>query len=98
MHAYSRKGHLQFFMKEYEKAGETYEAGLVHDPDNAELKDGIARCMEAVNKVRSHSWHLIPLSLKDHKRRILPWHVCGKRSECRSSGPVPVLCVEPAKH
>ena len=46
-----RKGHLQFFMKEYEKATATYEAGLQHDPENAELKDGIARCMEAVNKV-----------------------------------------------
>ena len=48
----SRKGHLQFFMKEYEKAAETYEAGLEHDPNNLELKDGIARCMEAVNKVQ----------------------------------------------
>ena len=48
----SRKGHLQFFMKEYEKAVETYEAGLQHDPANAELKEGIARCMEAVSKVR----------------------------------------------
>ena len=47
----SRKGHLQFFMKEYEKAAETYEAGLQHDPTNLELRDGIARCMEAVNKV-----------------------------------------------
>ena len=48
----SRKGHLQFFMKEYEKAAETYEAGLEHDPNNLELKDGIARCLEAVNKVQ----------------------------------------------
>ena len=38
-------------MKEYEKATATYEAGLQHDPENAELKDGIARCMDAVNKV-----------------------------------------------
>ena len=57
----SRKGHLQFFMKEYEKAAETYEAGLQHDPNNPELKDGIARCMEAVNKVQGrlhlHSTH-----------------------------------------
>ncbi|CAL5222224.1 g4557 [Coccomyxa viridis] len=48
---YIRKGHLQFFMKEYEKAAETYEAGLQQDPNNLELKDGIARCMEAVNKI-----------------------------------------------
>ena len=51
----SRKGHLQFFMKEYEKAVETYEAGLQHDSNNVELKDGIARCMEAVNKVQETS-------------------------------------------
>ncbi len=49
----SRKGHLQFFMKEYDKALETYEAGLKHDPDNAELKEGIARCVDAMNKVRA---------------------------------------------
>ena len=49
--ACSRKGHLQFFMKEYDKALETYEAGLTHDPDNSELKEGIARCFEAINKV-----------------------------------------------
>lgn len=42
-------------MKEYEKAAETYEAGMQHDPNNAELKDGIARCMEAVNKVKGTS-------------------------------------------
>jgi hypothetical protein len=47
----SRKGHLQFFMKEYEKAAETYEAGLQHDPNNAELKEGITRCMQAIHKV-----------------------------------------------
>jgi tetratricopeptide (TPR) repeat protein len=49
----SRKGHLQFFMKEYDKALETYEEGLKHDPDNSELKEGIARCIDALNKVRS---------------------------------------------
>ncbi len=47
----SRKGHLQFFMKEYDKALATYEAGLAHDPDNAELKEGVARCYEALDKV-----------------------------------------------
>lgn len=48
----SRKGHLQFFMKEYDKAAATYEAGLKHDPGNAELLEGCARCQEAINKVR----------------------------------------------
>lgn len=47
----SRKGHLQFFMKEYDKALATYEAGLAHDPESAELKEGVARCYEALDKV-----------------------------------------------
>lgn len=50
---YSRKGHLQFFMKEYDKALQTYQAGLAIEPDNAELKDGIARCVAAIQKFNS---------------------------------------------
>lgn len=48
---YSRKGHLQFFMKEHEQALKTYEEGLRADPDNEELKDGARRCYEAIGKV-----------------------------------------------
>ena len=48
---YSRKGPLQFFMKDYDAALETYEAGLKHDPDNAELKEGINRALEGLAKV-----------------------------------------------
>lgn len=40
---YSRKGAVQFFMKEYDKAMETYQEGLKHDPRNQELLDGIRR-------------------------------------------------------
>lgn len=40
---YTRKGAVQFFMKEYEKALETYKEGLKHDPNNQELLDGIGR-------------------------------------------------------
>ena len=29
---------MQFFMKDYDKALATYQAGLVHDPDSEELK------------------------------------------------------------
>ena len=47
---YSRKGHLQYFMKEYSKAMATYEAGLKNsDPENQELKDGLRRCVMAIN-------------------------------------------------
>ncbi|KAG7671793.1 putative Hsp70-Hsp90 organizing protein 3 [Nannochloris sp. 'desiccata'] len=48
---YSRKGHLQFFMKEFDKAITTYETGLKHDPENAELKEGLMRCVQAINKM-----------------------------------------------
>uniref|UniRef100_A0ACD5ZGZ8 Uncharacterized protein n=1 Tax=Avena sativa TaxID=4498 RepID=A0ACD5ZGZ8_AVESA len=47
---YTRKGAIQFFMKEHEKAMETYQAGLKHDPNNQELLDGIRRCIEQINK------------------------------------------------
>lgn len=40
---YTRKGAIQFFMKEYDKALETYQEGLKHDPSNQELLDGIKR-------------------------------------------------------
>jgi stress-induced-phosphoprotein 1 len=49
---YSRKGHLQFFMKEFDQAMATYEAGLERDPESAELKEGLVRCVQAINKVR----------------------------------------------
>lgn len=29
----------------------TYEEGLKHDPDSQELKEGLMRCVEAINKV-----------------------------------------------
>jgi stress-induced-phosphoprotein 1 len=47
---YSRKGTLQFFMKEYEKALDTYRTGLSHEPDNEELLEGVQRCVEAIGR------------------------------------------------
>ncbi|KAF8692985.1 hypothetical protein HU200_039353 [Digitaria exilis] len=47
---YTRKGAIQFFMKEYDKAMETYQAGLKLDPNNQELLDGVRRCVEQINK------------------------------------------------
>ncbi|KAF0893729.1 hypothetical protein E2562_029404 [Oryza meyeriana var. granulata] len=47
---YTRKGAIQFFMKEYDKAMETYQAGLKHDPNNHELLDGVRRCVQQINK------------------------------------------------
>lgn len=37
--------------QEYDKAIETYQAGLKHDPENQELKEGLMRCVAAINKV-----------------------------------------------
>jgi len=48
---YSRKGAIQFFMKEYDKALETYQAGLKHNEGNQELMDGVRRCVDQINKM-----------------------------------------------
>ena len=50
---YTRKGHVEFFTKQYEKALETYGAGLKFDPNNEELKDGARRCYMEQNKAAS---------------------------------------------
>ncbi|KAF5184837.1 Hsp70-hsp90 organizing protein [Thalictrum thalictroides] len=47
---YTRKGAIQFFMKEFDKALETYQEGLKHDPRNQELLDGVRRCVEQINR------------------------------------------------
>jgi tetratricopeptide (TPR) repeat protein len=47
---YSRKGTLQYFMKEYDKAIETYHKGLELDPESAELQDGLQRCVDAIGR------------------------------------------------
>ena len=47
---YSRKGTLQFFMKETDKAIETYRKGLAHDPENQELKEGLEKCYETISR------------------------------------------------
>lgn len=38
-------------MKEHEEAMKTYELGLSFDKDNQELKEGLMRCQQAINKV-----------------------------------------------
>lgn len=48
--AYTRKGHAQFFMKEYEKAMATYQQGLDRDPGNEELKNAMHRCVDQINR------------------------------------------------
>ena len=48
---YTRKGAVQFFMREYEKALETYQEGLKHDPRNEDLLDGVRRCVTWIDFV-----------------------------------------------
>lgn len=47
---YSRKGHVEFFTKQFDKALETYQAGLKVDPTNEELRDGLRRTMMEIQK------------------------------------------------
>ncbi|RYR59901.1 hypothetical protein Ahy_A05g025844 isoform I [Arachis hypogaea] len=62
---YTRKGAVQFFMKEYDKALETYKEGLKHDPNNQELLDGIGRCVQQINKASRGD--LSPEELKERQ-------------------------------
>ncbi|XP_059640029.1 hsp70-Hsp90 organizing protein 3-like [Cornus florida] len=64
---YTRKGAVQFFMKEYDKALETYQEGLKHDPKNPELLDGIRRCVEQNNKASRGD--LSPEELKERQAK-----------------------------
>eukprot|EP00198_Chlamydomonas_reinhardtii_P002533 XP_001691869.1 HSP70-HSP90 organizing protein [Chlamydomonas reinhardtii] len=50
---YSRKGTLQYFMKEYDKAIETYNKGLELEPDSTELQEGLQRAVEAISRFAS---------------------------------------------
>ncbi|KAL3645344.1 Hsp70-Hsp90 organizing protein 3 [Castilleja foliolosa] len=64
---YTRKGAVQFFMKEYEKALETYQEGLKLDPRNQELLDGVRRCVEQINKASRGD--LTPDELKERQAK-----------------------------
>ncbi|CAK7355792.1 unnamed protein product [Dovyalis caffra] len=66
---YTRKGAIQFFMKEYDKALETYQEGLKHDPQNQELLDGVRRCVEQLNKASRGD--LSPEELKERQAKAM---------------------------
>lgn len=44
---YTRKGLAEFFLKKYDAAAETYKAGLKLAPDDAVLKEGLQKAMDA---------------------------------------------------
>ncbi|CAL5432718.1 unnamed protein product [Camellia sinensis] len=66
---YSRKGAIQFFMKEYDKALETYQEGLKHEPQNQELLDGIRRCVQQINKASRGD--LSPEEMKERQAKAM---------------------------
>ncbi|KAJ9173436.1 hypothetical protein P3X46_016571 [Hevea brasiliensis] len=66
---YTRKGAIQFFMKEYDKALETYQEGLKHDPQNQELLDGVRRCVEQLNKASRGD--ISPEELKERQAKAM---------------------------
>ncbi|KAJ4746847.1 Hsp70-Hsp90 organizing protein 1 [Rhynchospora pubera] len=66
---YTRKGAVQFFMKEYEKALQTYQEGLKHDPNNQELQDGVRRCVEQINKASRGD--LTPEELQERQAKAM---------------------------
>ncbi|GKU95487.1 hypothetical protein SLEP1_g8844 [Rubroshorea leprosula] len=66
---YNRKGAVQFFMKEYDKALETYREGLKHDPNNQELLDGVRRCVDQINK--ANRGDLSPEELKERQAKAM---------------------------
>ncbi|MED6106862.1 DNA binding protein [Stylosanthes scabra] len=66
---YTRKGAVQFFMKEYDKALETYKEGLKLDPNNQELLDGIGRCVQQINKASRGD--LTPEELKERQAKAM---------------------------
>ncbi|KAK9148001.1 hypothetical protein Scep_006758 [Stephania cephalantha] len=66
---YTRKGAVQFFMKEYDKAMETYQEGLKLDPNNQELLDGVRRCVEQINK--ANRGDISPEELKERQAKAM---------------------------
>ncbi|XP_042474633.1 hsp70-Hsp90 organizing protein-like [Zingiber officinale] len=66
---YTRKGAIQFFMKEYDRALETYQEGLKHDPNNQELMDGVRRCVEHINK--TNKGEISPEELKERQAKAM---------------------------
>ena len=63
----TRKGHVEFFTKQYDKALETYQAGLAKDPENEELKDGLRRTMIEIQ--RGQTGQVDEAEMKEYKAK-----------------------------
>lgn len=53
--AWAKKGDIEFYMKEYHKAMDSYRAGLQIEPDNALCRDGLRKVTEKVNETNGSS-------------------------------------------
>lgn len=51
--AWAKKGDIEFLMKEYHKAMDSYKAGMAIEPDNAACKQGLQKVMMKVNSASS---------------------------------------------
>ena len=47
--AWAKKGDIEFIMKEYHKALESYKTGLGIEPDNAACKSGLQKTTHKIN-------------------------------------------------
>merc|ERR1711916_24712 len=51
--AWAKKGDIEFLMKEYHKAMDSYKAGMAIEPNNAACKQGLQKVMMKVNSASS---------------------------------------------
>ena len=66
---YSRKAAVQFFMKEYDKAMETYQEGLKHDENNQELLEALQICIKKINKTNKSD--ISPEEMKESQAKAM---------------------------
>jgi len=52
--AWARKGDIEMVMKEHHKALESYKKGMELDPENTTCKEGLKKCMVAINYGRQN--------------------------------------------
>ncbi|CAN7096666.1 unnamed protein product [Brassica rapa subsp. narinosa] len=64
---YIRKAEVEFYLKEYDNAMNTYVEGLNHDPNNQELRHGVTSCIQEINKASRGG--LTPAELKERQAK-----------------------------
>jgi stress-induced-phosphoprotein 1 len=52
--AWSRKGDIEMLMKEHHKAMESYKKGMGLDPENTSCREGLKKCITAINYGRQN--------------------------------------------